>query len=70
MRLPRIGLTSALVLALAVLATSPAAAAETIRIGFMGPLTGIFAQAGKDMLDGSGCRSSRSNYQAGGARSS
>ena len=45
-------LTAAFFLALAALATSPAAAAETIRIGFMGPLTGIFAQAGKDMLDG------------------
>lgn len=30
----------------------PAAAAEPIRIGFMAPLTGIFAQSGKDMLDG------------------
>jgi branched-chain amino acid transport system substrate-binding protein len=29
-----------------------AAAAEPIRIGFMAPMTGIFAQAGKDMLDG------------------
>ena len=37
---------------LLVFMASPAAAAEPIKIGFMGPLTGIFAQAGKDMLDG------------------
>jgi branched-chain amino acid transport system substrate-binding protein len=30
----------------------PASAAEPIRIGFMAPLSGIFAQAGKDMLEG------------------
>jgi len=30
----------------------PAAAQEPIRVGFLGPLSGIFAQAGKDMLDG------------------
>ena len=29
-----------------------ATAAEPIKVGYMGPLTGIFAQAGKDMLDG------------------
>ena len=29
-----------------------ARADETIRVGFMGPLTGIFAQVGKDMLEG------------------
>ena len=68
MRFPRIGLTTALVLALAVLATSPAAAAETIRIGFMGPLTGIFAQAGKDMLDGLKMSLEQVSYQAGGRK--
>jgi alkanesulfonate monooxygenase SsuD/methylene tetrahydromethanopterin reductase-like flavin-dependent oxidoreductase (luciferase family) len=52
MRSLRVGLTAALFLAVAVGSSGPAAAAETIRIGFMGPLTGIFAQAGKDMLDG------------------
>ena len=30
----------------------PASATEPIRIGYLGPLTGIFAQAGKDMLEG------------------
>ncbi len=34
------------------LITSAAPAAEPIKVGYMGPLTGIFAQAGKDMLDG------------------
>jgi branched-chain amino acid transport system substrate-binding protein len=29
-----------------------ASAADPIRIGFLAPMTGIFAQAGKDMLDG------------------
>ncbi len=28
------------------------AAAEELRIGFVGPTTGIFAQVGKDMVDG------------------
>jgi branched-chain amino acid transport system substrate-binding protein len=34
------------------LIASAAPAAEPIKVGYMGPLTGIFAQAGKDMLDG------------------
>ena len=41
-----------LTLLLLLLITSAAPAAEPIKVGFMGPLTGIFAQAGKDMLDG------------------
>jgi alkanesulfonate monooxygenase SsuD/methylene tetrahydromethanopterin reductase-like flavin-dependent oxidoreductase (luciferase family) len=48
--------------------TGPAAAAEAIRVGFMGPLTGIFAQAGKDMLDGLKMALEQVNYQAGGRR--
>ena len=43
---------ASLVLVLVLLATTSAPAAEPIKVGFMGPLTGIFAQAGKDMLDG------------------
>jgi branched-chain amino acid transport system substrate-binding protein len=39
-------------LALVVLTAVAAPAADPIRVGFMGPLSGIFAQAGKDMLDG------------------
>ena len=31
---------------------SPAAQAEELRIGFIAPMTGIFAQVGKDMVDG------------------
>ena len=30
----------------------PARAVDAIRVGYLGPQTGIFAQAGKDMLDG------------------
>jgi branched-chain amino acid transport system substrate-binding protein len=46
-----------LALVLAALVVAPtgrdvASAADPIRIGYMGPMTGIFAQAGKDMLDG------------------
>jgi len=33
-------------------AVTPAAAAEPIRIGFLAPFSGLFAQAGKDMLEG------------------
>jgi branched-chain amino acid transport system substrate-binding protein len=55
-------------LALVFLAGRPAAAAETIRIGYLGPLTGIFAQAGKDMLDGLKLALEQINYQAGGRK--
>ena len=55
-------------LALVFLADRPAAAAETIRIGYLGPLTGIFAQAGKDMLDGLKLSLEQVNYQAGGRK--
>ena len=55
-------------LALVLLANHPAAAAETIRIGYLGPLTGIFAQAGKDMLDGLKLSLEQINYQAGGRK--
>jgi branched-chain amino acid transport system substrate-binding protein len=52
-------------LGLVLLANHPAAAAETIRIGYLGPLTGIFAQAGKDMLDGLKLSLEEVGYQAG-----
>src|SRR5260370_22997327 len=32
--------------------TAPASAAEELRIGFIAPMTGLFAQVGKDMVDG------------------
>ena len=48
---PRIsGLTLALGLTLLVAAVAPAA--DPIRIGYLGPQSGIFAAAGKDMLEG------------------
>ena len=34
------------------LACSSQASAEEVRIGFISPVTGIFAQIGKDMVDG------------------
>ena len=34
------------------LALAPAASGEELRIGFVAPTTGIFAQVGKDMVDG------------------
>ena len=55
-------------LALVFLAARPSVAAETIRIGYLGPLTGIFAQAGKDMLDGLKLSLEQINYQAGGRK--
>src|SRR5262249_17012321 len=57
-----------MMLALALLCPRPAGAAETIRIGYLGPLTGIFAQAGKDMLDGLKLSLEQVNYQAGGRK--
>ena len=67
MRLARV-VVSFLALGLIVLVARPSAAAETIRIGFLGPLTGIFAQAGKDMLDGLKLSLEEVNYQAGGRK--
>jgi branched-chain amino acid transport system substrate-binding protein len=64
----RLGLRAALLLLAAALWTGPAAAAEPIRIGYLGPLTGIFAQAGKDMLDGLKMSLEQVNYQAGGRK--
>ena len=48
----RRALSLAVALVFLVLAVSPAPAADPIKIGFLAPLSGIFAQAGKDMLDG------------------
>ncbi|HYB43974.1 MAG TPA: ABC transporter substrate-binding protein [Candidatus Methylomirabilis sp.] len=57
-----------LALALAIGAALTAAAADTIRVGYIGPLTGIFAQAGKDMLDGFKMAFEQAGYQAGGRK--
>src|SRR5262247_3818753 len=46
----------------------PAHAAESIRVGYLGPQTGIFAQAGKDMLDGLRMAFEQANYQAAGRK--
>jgi len=48
--------------------TGPASAAETIRVGFLAPMTGIFAQAGKDMSDGLKMAFEQVGYQAGGRK--
>jgi len=54
---------------LVLLATgTPSAAAEPIRVGFMAPLSGLFAQAGKDMLDGLRLGLEEAGFQAGGRR--
>src|SRR5262244_4403964 len=45
-----------------------AGAAEAIRVGYLGPLTGIFAQAGKDMLDGLKLALEQVNYEAAGRK--
>src|SRR5262252_2636648 len=47
------------------LASNPASAADTIRVGFLAPMTGIFAQAGKDMSDGLKMAFEQAGYQAG-----
>jgi branched-chain amino acid transport system substrate-binding protein len=54
--------------AAALLMSSPASAAEPVRVGYLGPLTGIFAQAGKDMLDGLKMAFEQAGYQAGGRK--
>jgi branched-chain amino acid transport system substrate-binding protein len=45
-----------------------AAAAETIKVGFLAPLSGIFAQAGKDMLEGLKIAFEEIGYQTGGRK--
>jgi branched-chain amino acid transport system substrate-binding protein len=64
----RVGAAAFLALGLLVFVIRPSEAAETIRIGFLGPQTGIFAQAGKDMLDGLKLALEQITYQAGGRK--
>jgi hypothetical protein len=45
-------MVAVLTVALSILLAGAAVGGEPVRIGFMAPLSGIFAQAGKDMLDG------------------
>jgi branched-chain amino acid transport system substrate-binding protein len=52
-RAPHLAVAVALVAVVAwFVAPGVAAAAEPIKVGFLAPMSGIFAQAGKDMLDG------------------
>lgn len=59
-------ITVALVLLL--LLPSPAPGADPIRVGYLGPLTGIFAAAGKDMLDGLKMAFEQVSYEAAGRK--
>jgi branched-chain amino acid transport system substrate-binding protein len=66
--LPRIAL-AVLALALGALGTpATSGAAETIKVGFMAPLSGIFAQAGKDMLEGIRLAFEQIGYQSAGRK--
>ena len=60
---------AALALTLGTLVTPAAGgAAETIKVGFMAPLSGIFAQAGKDMLEGIKLAFEQIGYQSAGRK--
>jgi branched-chain amino acid transport system substrate-binding protein len=60
---------AALALALSTLvAPATSGAAETIKVGFMAPLSGIFAQAGKDMLEGIRLAFEQIGYQSAGRK--
>src|SRR3989442_12143014 len=60
---------ASLVLALAMTAgPGVASAAETIKVGFLSSLSGIFAQAGKDMLDGLKIAFEQIGYQTAGRK--
>src|SRR5947209_13289284 len=60
---------ASLVLALATAAEpGMASAAETIKVGFTAPLSGIFAQAGKDMLEGLKLAFEQIGYQTAGRK--
>jgi branched-chain amino acid transport system substrate-binding protein len=60
--------TIALVLLAMLLLTAPAGGAESIRVGYLGPLTGIFAAAGKDMVDGLRMAFEQVNYEVAGRK--
>jgi len=57
-------------LAVALLAVTacPAFAADPVKIGFLGPLTGLFAAAGKDMLEGLKMALEQVGYQSAGKK--
>ena len=60
--------SAAVVLLLVLLLAGPVAGAESIRVGYLGPLTGIFAAAGKDMLDGLKMAFEQVNYEVAGRK--
>jgi branched-chain amino acid transport system substrate-binding protein len=57
-------LTSVLIAFLA----ASASAADVVKVGFLGPLTGIFSASGKDMLEGLKMALEETGYQAGGTK--
>jgi branched-chain amino acid transport system substrate-binding protein len=61
-----IGVVAAVLLVAGV--ASPVTAAESIRVGYLGPLSGIFAAAGKDMLEGFRMAFEQAGWQAGGRK--
>ena len=58
----------AVVVLVLLLLTSHAVGADSIRVGYLGPLTGIFAAAGKDMLDGLKMAFEQVNYEVAGRK--
>jgi branched-chain amino acid transport system substrate-binding protein len=58
----------AIMLVVSFLAPAPVRGADPIRIGFMGPMSGLFAQAGKDMLDGTRMYLEEVGHQAAGRK--
>src|SRR5205823_5105699 len=60
--------SAALLLVLVLLLAGPVAGAESIRVGYLGPLAGIFAAAGKDMLDGLKMALEQVNYEVAGRK--
>ncbi|HEX3177516.1 MAG TPA: ABC transporter substrate-binding protein [Methylomirabilota bacterium] len=65
-QLVRPGAATALCLLLLVPSTAPAA--DPIRVGYLGPLTGIFAAAGKDMLEGLKMAFEQASWEAAGRK--
>jgi branched-chain amino acid transport system substrate-binding protein len=61
-------LASCLLVALVLLAAVPAFAADPVKIGYLGPQSGIFAPAGKDMLEGLKMALEQAGYQAAGKK--
>jgi branched-chain amino acid transport system substrate-binding protein len=68
MRPVRLAMSAILALAISLLSVEPSPARETVRVGFLGPLTGIFAQAGKDMDDGLKLAFEQINSQVAGRK--